>query len=212
MGIFPTPLEIQHASPWKINNFSRDSEIHKNLEIPIICFRWSMWKTSGVAFFFAENFLPAFSLTSTPSIDLDLASWPATNGDPPTQGKSGCWTKNRGVLPPKWMVKIMVPNPMNKWMIWGAHPYFWKHPSGVSDHFQDKRMKLTLFKMFFTDFCPGKGLFFSGLFNKVTKKNNDGLWGWIFSRSQGNSRIGKYFYSLWDLPAKELSNPSAPCP
>ena len=21
---------------------------------------------------------------------------------------------------PKWMVKIMVPNPMNKWMIWGA--------------------------------------------------------------------------------------------
>ena len=24
------------------------------------------------------------------------------------------------------MVKIME-NPMNKWMIWGAHPYFWKH-------------------------------------------------------------------------------------
>ena len=22
--------------------------------------------------------------------------------------------------PPKWMVKIMVPNPMNKWMIWGG--------------------------------------------------------------------------------------------
>ena len=19
-------------------------------------------------------------------------------------------------------------NPMNKWMIWGAQPYFWKHP------------------------------------------------------------------------------------
>ena len=31
--------------------------------------------------------------------------------------------------PPKWMVKIMVPNPMNKWMIWGYH-YFWKHPDG----------------------------------------------------------------------------------
>ena len=29
-----------------------------------------------------------------------------------------------GVKPPKWMVKIME-NPMNKWMIWGAHPYFW---------------------------------------------------------------------------------------
>ena len=31
-----------------------------------------------------------------------------------------------GVKPPKWMVKIMVPNPMNKWMIWGVKtPYFW---------------------------------------------------------------------------------------
>ena len=29
--------------------------------------------------------------------------------------------------PPKWMVYFME-NPMNKWMIWGAHPYFWKHP------------------------------------------------------------------------------------
>ena len=28
------------------------------------------------------------------------------------------------VLPPKWMVKIMVPNPMNKWMIWGETPLF----------------------------------------------------------------------------------------
>ena len=33
--------------------------------------------------------------------------------------------KNTGT--PKWMVKIMVPNPMNKWMILGYH-YFWKHP------------------------------------------------------------------------------------
>ncbi len=32
-----------------------------------------------------------------------------------------------GVKPPKWMVRIME-NPMNKWMIWGAHPYFGKHP------------------------------------------------------------------------------------
>ena len=38
---------------------------------------------------------------------------------------SGCWTKNRGILPPKWMVYFMVPNPMNKWMIWGVFPYFW---------------------------------------------------------------------------------------
>ena len=27
-------------------------------------------------------------------------------------------SKNNGT--PKWMVKIMVPNPMNKWMIWGV--------------------------------------------------------------------------------------------
>ena len=31
-------------------------------------------------------------------------------------------SKNTGT--PKWMVKIME-NPMNKWMIWGAHPYFY---------------------------------------------------------------------------------------
>ena len=35
-----------------------------------------------------------------------------------------------GVFPPKWMVKIME-KPMNKWMIWGAHPYFWKHPYSI---------------------------------------------------------------------------------
>ena len=35
-------------------------------------------------------------------------------------------SKNRGT--PKWMVNIMVPNPMNKWMIWGFSYYFWKHP------------------------------------------------------------------------------------
>ncbi len=32
----------------------------------------------------------------------------------------GCQPKNRRILPPKWMVKIRE-NPMNKWMIWGAH-------------------------------------------------------------------------------------------
>ncbi len=37
----------------------------------------------------------------------------------------GCWTKNREILPPKWMMKIME-NPILLWMIWGAHPYFWK--------------------------------------------------------------------------------------
>ena len=36
-----------------------------------------------------------------------------------------------GGKPPKWMVKIME-NPMNKWMIWGVFPYFWKHPHSCS--------------------------------------------------------------------------------
>ena len=37
-------------------------------------------------------------------------------------------SKNRGVKPPKWMVKIME-IPMNKWMIWGVFThYFRKHP------------------------------------------------------------------------------------
>ena len=33
--------------------------------------------------------------------------------------------KNRGILPPKWINVTMVPNPMNKWMIWQVFPYFW---------------------------------------------------------------------------------------
>ena len=34
-----------------------------------------------------------------------------------------------GGLPPKWMVKIMVPNPMKKWMIWGVKtPIFGSTP------------------------------------------------------------------------------------
>ena len=41
-------------------------------------------------------------------------------------GMEGVFPKiGGGILPPKWMVKIMVPNPMNKWMIWGVfkNPY-----------------------------------------------------------------------------------------
>ena len=36
-------------------------------------------------------------------------------------------SKNRGMFPPKWMVKIME-KPMNKWDDLGVFPYFWKHP------------------------------------------------------------------------------------
>ena len=37
-----------------------------------------------------------------------------------------------GGKPPKWMVKIMVPNPMNKWMIWVFLPLFLvQHPYNI---------------------------------------------------------------------------------
>ena len=35
-------------------------------------------------------------------------------------------SKNRGT--PKWMVKIMVPNPMNKWKVLGGFPIFLETP------------------------------------------------------------------------------------
>ena len=38
-------------------------------------------------------------------------------------------SKNRGG-PPKWMVYNW--KTLLKWMIWGAHPYFWKHPYSFS--------------------------------------------------------------------------------
>ena len=50
--------------------------------------------------------------------DIEVKTWTE---------KFGCWTKNRGKHPPKWMVKIME-NPMSKWMIGGYH-YFRKHPN-----------------------------------------------------------------------------------
>ena len=63
-------------------------------------------------------------------------------------------SKNRGILPPKWMVKIMVQNPMNKWMIWGYHS-FWKHPF-VSLQFPDQETKAIsgLSGSFLTDQSP----------------------------------------------------------
>ena len=37
-----------------------------------------------------------------------------------------------GVKPPNWMVKSqkLMEKTLLEWMIWGAHPYFWKHPYG----------------------------------------------------------------------------------
>ena len=48
------------------------------------------------------------------------ADWPKIVGWKPSYW---CQPKNRGILPPRWMVKIME-NPI-KWMIWG-YTYFWK--------------------------------------------------------------------------------------
>ena len=42
--------------------------------------------------------------------------------------KYGCWTKNRGILPPKWMVKMVETLWTNGWFGGGKNPYFWKHP------------------------------------------------------------------------------------
>ena len=40
-------------------------------------------------------------------------------------------------FPPKWMVKIMDPNPMNKWMIWGYQSHgFYRHRDGTSPNDQ----------------------------------------------------------------------------
>ena len=36
--------------------------------------------------------------------------------------RPGCWTKNRGKTPKMDGENFMVPNPMNKWMIWGETP------------------------------------------------------------------------------------------
>ncbi len=44
------------------------------------------------------------------------------------QGKMEKWVLPKiGGKPPKWIVKIMDPT-LLKWMSWGTHPYFWKHP------------------------------------------------------------------------------------
>ena len=42
------------------------------------------------------------------------------------------WVFPQNTGTPKWMVKIMVQNPMNKWMIWGETPLFLvQHPSAT---------------------------------------------------------------------------------
>ena len=66
-------------------------------------------------------------LSFPPCIPLGPCHWFETN----LVDWYGCHPQNRGGKPPKWMVNIMVPNPivslLFKWMIWGYH-YFWKHP------------------------------------------------------------------------------------
>ncbi len=53
------------------------------------------------------------SMRSPPGYDQVNPPWAA----PPV---FALWVSTQGRKPPKWMVKIMVPNPMNKWMIWGV--------------------------------------------------------------------------------------------
>ena len=62
-----------------------------------------------------------------------------------------------GENPPKWMVKIMVPNPMNTWMIWGGFctpiflettpKYWWKPTTRVGETVDsDKTLRLEAFR------------------------------------------------------------------
>ncbi len=53
------------------------------------------------------------------------STWPGM--EEPTKTGDGCWTKNRGILSPK-MDGEQNGKAYLKFMIWGAHPYFWKHP------------------------------------------------------------------------------------
>ena len=47
-------------------------------------------------------------------------------------GEMGVNPKIGGFYPPKRMVYFMENwKTLLKWMIWGAHPYFWKHPDGL---------------------------------------------------------------------------------
>ena len=44
-----------------------------------------------------------------------------------SKNRNGCQPKNRGFLPPKWMVYKEKTLWTNGWF-GGKHPYFWKHP------------------------------------------------------------------------------------
>ena len=105
---------------------------------------------------FGQNMLfPGARVPIAASLD-EFMSWPRS-APPQLQftpprfrqvflSRYGCWTKNRGCLPPKWMVKIME-NPMNKWMIWGFSHIF------GSTHIQGGGWKFRVFRKFVLNIC-----------------------------------------------------------
>ena len=56
-------------------------------------------------------------------------------------------SKNRGILPPTWMVKIME-NPMNKWMIWEVFPTIFGNTHCYYDSIMSYSIQMRIFPTF----------------------------------------------------------------
>ncbi len=98
------------------------------------------WRSWVLAWVWNKN-TPPETLTWNPNVKVledDLTFhfggwWLQVSGPAVSFVCGSFWASRKAILQyrgtPKWMVEIMVPNPMNKWMIWGYHD-FWKHPYG----------------------------------------------------------------------------------
>ena len=89
-----------------------------------------------IGFHFGEKTTPIFGLTPI-SLSVSYHIMKVWKPFFPKSSWMGV-SKNRGKTP-KWMVKTMVPNPMNKWDdLGGKNPLFWvQHPNnGPFVHFQ----------------------------------------------------------------------------
>ena len=100
-------------------------------------------------------------------------------------------SKNRGILPPKWMVNIME-NPMNKWMIWGYIPLFLETPTcstmfSVPWIFQWKGVESMVPEKKDLSILPSRRGFFSGRHTRL----EGGSWPYFVSKLQ----VIKFFWA-----------------